>query len=101
MQTSSPNPLEWLSNHWTSLIGWSSLILFLYRIHIGFQKLEAWGKSIVSAKSDLELIKTNHLPHLQVEVEKVNDNLSGLREDIRSGLSEMRDDLRVVLVRMK
>jgi hypothetical protein len=83
------------------MIGWSAFMTFLYRIYIAFEKFVGFGESIVSAKADLELIKTNHLPHLQAEVAKVNENLSGLREDLKDNFSRMSDDLHVVLTRMK
>jgi hypothetical protein len=102
MQTQSPNnPFDYLSAHWAHMLGWSALITFLYRMYLGFKKFWGFGEGIAAAKSDLELIKTNHLPHLQAEVEKVNDNLLGLREDLKENFSRLSDDIRIVLTRMQ
>ena len=101
MQTQPSNPFGWLSDHWAPLLGWSALVTFLYRVYLGLQKIVGLGESIATAKADLELIKTNHLPHLQTEVEKVNENLMGLREDIKESFNRLGSDMRVVLTRME
>jgi hypothetical protein len=101
MQTQPLDPFEYLSNHWAHLLGWSALITFLYRVYLGFKKVAGLGESIEATRLDLAVIKTNHLTHLQAEVEEVNKNLTGLREDLKTGFTELRADLRVVLGRME
>ena len=94
------NPFDWASEHWGQMLGVAAVSTFLYRLYIGVRKIVGLGEAILSARSDLELLKTNHIPHLQVEVEKVNENLVGLREDIRDGLDRLSDNINVVLMRM-
>lgn len=100
MQTQPSNPFGWLSDHWGTLLGWSALVTFLYRGYLVLQRILGLGESIATAKNDIELLKTNHLPHLQAEVEKVNENLTGLREDIKESFNRLSSDLRIVLTRM-
>lgn len=89
------NPLSWASDHWTQLSIGAVLATGLYRIHRSVTKVKSYLKGLIAAQESIELIKVNHLPHLQIELEKINDNLSGLRDDTRG----FRDDLRAILAR--
>ena len=95
------NPLTWLSNHWAQLAGWSVLATILGRIYLWITKLIGYGDAIASVQSDVSTIMTNHLPHLNVEVVKINDNLLGLRSDTREGFANLSRDLGIVLTRIE
>ena len=101
MQTQPFDPIEYLSAHWAHMLGWSALITFLYRVYLGFKKFAGLGESIDATRLDLEIIKTNHLTHLQAEAEKINENLTGLREDLRTSFDRLSADIRIVLTRME
>ena len=90
------NPLLWASVHWVELSIGSALLSLLYKIYKILEKLKSYGDGIEASRESLEVIKNNHLTHIQTELEKVNTTLGGLREDNRG----MRDDLRAVLTRM-
>lgn len=87
------NPLQWASDHWTQIGIGSALAAGMYKIFHAITKVRKYLQGLTGAQSDLEHIKNNHLPHLQVELEKINGNLSGLRDDMRGH----RDDLRAIL----
>lgn len=90
------NPLSWASEHWTQISVAVGLGAGLYRIHRVFTKIKNYLKSLVTAQESIELIKVNHLPHLQAELVEANRTLLGIREDNKI----LRDDLRVILTRM-
>lgn len=89
------NPLSWASDHWTQIGIGSALAAALWKIHRAVTKTKTYLKGLVTSGESIETIKVNHLPHLQLELEKINNNLSGLREDTRG----FRDDLRALLTR--
>ena len=95
------NPLEWLAGYWPQLLGLTALSTFLYKLWCGIRKVVEPWESISSVKADLDLIKTNHLPHLQAELERVNDNLTGVRDDLRAGFEGLSRDLSIVLTRIE
>lgn len=94
------NPAVWIAENWMYLIGWSVVGLFLYRGYALFSRFLSYGMAITELQTDMMQIKNNHLPHLQEELVHVNENLTGLREDLKEGLGRMSDDLRLVLTRM-
>lgn len=89
------NPLSWASDHWTQIGIGSALGAVLCRIHHAITKVKKYVQGLLGAQESIETIKTNHLPHVQIELEKINNNLSGLRDDTRG----FRDDLRAILAR--
>lgn len=89
------NPLSWASEHWTQLGIGTAIAAGLYRIHHAITKVKKYLHNLDGAQDSIEKIKENHLPHLQLELEKINNNLSGLRDDTRG----FRDDLRTILSR--
>lgn len=90
------NPMQWFASHWMELVGWGVVVAFLRKAYVVVNRVVKYGESIDSAKDDLQLIKTNHLAHIQIELESVNENLQGMREDFK----DLRDDFRVVLARI-
>jgi hypothetical protein len=87
------NPLYWASEHWTQLVALSALFFFLYRVYLVVRKFLLYPEAIISTEKNLNIMMTNHLPHLQVELEQVNSNLAGVRDDFK----ELRNDFRIVL----
>ena len=101
------NPGVWLSQNWQYVMGWVALLLFLQRLYAIARKFEKYGSAIDEARTNLIQIKTNHLVHIQSEQEKTNDKLDktndalfGLREDIRDGFSRLSDSINILLSRM-
>ena len=102
----STNPLEYLAAHWPSLVGCASFLVFLNRVYKLFKKGESYADSIIDARTDQKLMMTNHLPHLQMgldeanlSMDKINQNLDMLREEMKEHMTGLRDDLRVLLVK--
>ena len=94
-------PLSWGSQNLTQLVGWIALGGFAWRWS---NKISGYGQKIDLAIADVSTIMTNHLPHLQTGVHDlnkglgtVNENITGLREDMRDGLNRMGEDVRLVL----
>jgi hypothetical protein len=100
MPSFSWNPAAWIAQNWIYLVGWISIGLFLYKGYIVVNRFASYGTAITELRTDMETIKTSHLPHVQEELVKVNLNIAGLRDDLKEGLGNMRDDLRLVLARM-
>ena len=98
------NPLIWVADHWAQILGWSGVVVFAQRVYKGVSKVIGLSDDLVALKLDVTLLKENHLPHLQKELESVNQNISGLRDTTRDGftglrsdLSGLRDDMRAIL----
>ena len=89
------NPGTWISQYWTYLVGWGTVATFMHRFLSVAAKFTGYGADLKSVKTDVELIKGNHIPHGLIELEKINCTLSGMRED-STGL---RDDIRALLIR--
>lgn len=101
------NPGVWLSQNWQYVAGWAALLLFLQRLYSVARKFEKYGDKLDTASGDLAQIKDNHLAHIQAEQEKTNDKLDktndalyGLREDLRDGFSRLSDSINILLSRM-
>ena len=100
-------PGVWLSQNWQYIVGWFAAVVMLQRLYAALRVFEKYGENIDSAKADLAQIKTNHLAHIQAEQEKTNDKLDktndalyGLREDLRDGFSQLAGSINVLLQRM-
>lgn len=79
-------PLLWFALHWQAICGWAFLIVALYKFIRFMVKaitvLTSLADRATDAEQTIHLLSTNHLPHIQVELEKSNEHLSGLREEI-------------------
>jgi len=95
------NPFEWLSQHWITLTGWVAVFTFLWRAHKLVSKLESYGGDLRTVREDTKTVMTNHIPHLQKELETVNKNIEGLREDFKEGFGRLADSINVVLTRIQ
>jgi len=83
MQLPNLTWLSWIGSHWQALLAWLTGIITLSKagrffargaISIGkvFDRFE-------TAEQTLVLLATNHLPHLQVEMEKLNTGVADLQ----------------------
>lgn len=102
------NPMMWASDNWPQLVGWTALVTFLSYIYRWVKNIGGYANTLSETREDLSLIKTNHIPHLQTELEminqrleKVNTNLEGLREDFRDGINQLSASINVVLARIE
>ena len=101
------NPMTWASENWPQLVGWSSLVAFVSFFYRWIRNLGGYADSLNNTREDLSLIKSNHIPHLQAELEMVNQrletvntNLEGIREDFRDGMNRLSDSINVLLTRL-
>jgi len=99
------SPASWIVDHWTQILAWSGAVVFFQRVYVAVSKVMGARSDLITLKLDLKLLKENHLPHIQQELEDINSNISGLRqtskegfEGVREGLAGLRDDIRAVLV---
>ncbi len=85
-----------LSDH-IHVAGWIILIIFAWRASARFTKFTSGvttAESQAKASSEtLEVLATNHLPHLQKGMDDLNDNIKDMREEIISELKGVRSDL--------
>ncbi len=88
---------QWIANNWQTVCAWIGGLYTLYKLGSVVTAVVGFFTSITSrvkeAESTLSLMATNHLPHLQAEMEKVNAK----QERTNEILSEIKDDLRLVL----
>lgn len=85
MQNSGFAPLDWFSLHWQVICGWGTALIVLYKFFRWIGKATSSAHKVVVRATDAEetikLIATNHLPHIQIELEKLNETMTGIRED--------------------
>lgn len=81
-------PYQWVGDHLAQILGWGLVVLGFYKTSRFFAQAGVTfaevGRRVLVGESTLHLVATNHLPHLQLEMEKVNATLVGLRDDLRS-----------------
>jgi uncharacterized phage infection (PIP) family protein YhgE len=99
--------MTWASEHWPQLVGWTAVATFLSYIYQWAKNLGGYATSLTATRDDLGAIKSNHIPHLQKELEMVNQrletvntNLEGIREDFRDGINRLSDSINVLLTRL-
>ena len=99
--------MNWIGAHWQPLLGWLTGLVTLYKTGRFFAKVAIsvnnFFESFVKSRETLELLATNHLPHLQVEMEKMNEGLADLQISTDGNaelLTGIREDLRAVLDRI-
>lgn len=88
---------QWIATNWQAICAWAGGLYLAYHIGRLFASLvlviNALVKRFQMAEGTLVAMATNHLPHLQVELEKTN--LSMLQSNAL--LLDIRKDLRAVL----
>lgn len=94
MATPTPgNPLPWLFDHLASF-GWSAVLYTCYRIVRGTffagSLFTIVKERVLQGEDTLRTMATNHLPHLQLELEKQNAHA----ETTNRLLTELRDAIK-------
>ena len=99
--------LGWIIVHWQAVLGWITGLTILWRtgrmIARFIMSVTDVFARFAKAEGTLDLLATNHLPHMQAEMVKLNEGIADLQisadkgNDIQAGI---REDLRVVLDRL-
>lgn len=88
---------QWMADNWTVVCAWIGGLYTLYKAGSIVTALIVFFTSLTSrfknAENMLSLLSTNHLPHLQAELEKLNEG----QEKANDTLASIREDLRLVL----
>lgn len=95
---------SWVAANWQALCKWAGGFYLVYQIGRVFtgavtntskavMRFEAAETTISRVEEIVTLLSTNHLPHIQAELEKTNEAL----EEMGETLSGIREDLRLVL----
>ena len=81
--------LLWLDAHWQAVLGWITGLITLAKVGKLFAKLAVSVNNVferfLAAEQTLTLLATNHLPHLQAEVERMNDGIADLQNKTANG----------------
>lgn len=92
-----PTFFQWIANNWQSVCYWTGGLYALYKIGSMVTAIATFLYSVVTrfknAETTLNLLASNHLPHLQIELEK----LSAGQERTNEILELIKDDLRRVV----
>lgn len=97
---SVPTPVDWVASNSRQLAAWGGAIYGLYRVVRATFSLSGAASAVkdraVKSEATIHLLATNHLPHLQAELEKqnhatvrTNELLEGLREDNQAIISAL------------
>jgi hypothetical protein len=96
------NAFKFFSDH-VHILGWLSLIVFAlkvsWKLSRFFDGLAASFAKTEKMESTVELLATNHIPHLQIGIDKVDDTLQNLRSETIAELKGIRSDLFQVALR--
>ncbi len=85
------NILTWISLH-LSLVGWPAFAGFIWA---GSRRYKTFSDNRKEMEGKVDLIMTNHLPHIQKELEDMNTNINSGFDRVADGLSNIRDLLLV------
>lgn len=92
---------QWMATNWTAVCAWIGGLYSLYKLGSIVTAIIGLFTSISNrfkeAEDTLTRMATNHLPHIQAELEKFNTQ----KERTNEILAEVRDDLRLVLFERK
>ena len=95
------NFFQWLATNWAEVGAWIGGIYTLYKLGSVVTAVVGFFTSITTrfknAEDTLVLLATNHLPHLQTELQTLNAK----EERTHDLLSEIRDELRLALYERK
>jgi hypothetical protein len=85
--TIDPKTVASLATHLPALFGWGSIAYCAFKIANVFIKggrfVENVSTRAEKAESTLQLVATNHLPHIQTALDEQNETLKAMREDMR------------------
>jgi len=74
--------LSFISDH-IHVAGWISLIVLAVK---GSWRISKFFDKVKDAGETIDLLATNHLPHIQSGIEDLNKEVKGLRQDINQTL---------------
>jgi len=81
--------LVWLDAHWEHLLGWITGIFTISKVLRIFARVTISVNDVferfLAAEQTLTLVATNHLPHLQAEMERMNDGVADLQSNSSKG----------------
>jgi hypothetical protein len=83
----------WISDH-LQLIAWPTVCVFIWKLR---GVLVEYRDRFKKAETTVELLATNHLPHLQTELEKINGGIKDGFDRMSDGFTAMRQDLIILL----
>jgi hypothetical protein len=82
-----PSFFHWLGANWALIAGLCTALYFISRIVKFFADIVLKVSSVVkrfeAAESTLVTVATNHLPHIQVELEKTNKTMTSMDETLK------------------
>lgn len=88
--------LIFISNNF-HIVGWSGLLIAVIKVSWKasryITKLEKSLEDTKGATDTINLLATNHLPHIQHAVESLQDTVENTREDLIVELKGLRQDL--------
>lgn len=87
------NFFTWLNNH-LNLIAWPALLGIAWKISA---KIKGYSDRFSKSEETIELLATNHLPHIQAELEKINSGLDMGFTKLADGMSNLSRDLLILL----
>ena len=78
---------QWIVDNWQSVCGWVTGGYLVYRVGRFFTSVVLSVTSVVErfekAENVLNLVATNHLPHLQIELEKTNATMTSMDQTLK------------------
>jgi hypothetical protein len=78
---------QWLGQNWPIMGGLCTAVYFVFKLGQFFAAIVIKVSSVVSrfeaAEFTLEKVATNHLPHMQAELEKTNQTMSSMDETLK------------------
>ncbi len=96
--------LKFISDYF-HLLGWATLITMVWRVSSRFTAFMSKFESVAEKASVTEklvsTLSTNHLPHLQTELEHINRNLEENRKASNDQIAGLRHDLLVLITTIK
>lgn len=82
-----PSFFHWLDANWQFICGLCTVFYFLYILVKFFADIVLKVSSVVkrfeAAESTLVAVATNHLPHMQAELEKTNKTMTSMDETLK------------------
>lgn len=90
------NAFKFFSDH-IHILGWLTLISFVakmsWRVSAFLEKISQSFDKTTKMQNTVEKVATNHLPHLQQSMDRMNETLAETRNDLVSELKGVRGDL--------
>ena len=86
--------LNWIISNWQTVGGWATVLVVLYRIgaviaravtglNMAVTRFRNSEETLQQVQGTVELLATNHLPHILAELQKTNEHLSDMKDDFR------------------